>query len=250
MGKLTMKKLLMTTAAAMLAVGTAASAATLSIDNGTFFSDAVPVGSSGLQQPGSFRNDVLEGLQIGVDSGNGFRTLGGYENASISLSHDAKLKIEVFGWEAGYVNTIELGGVTAGKSVGDDAVVIANDANSPLATYVTSAEQSAGLLDFVFKVASPGGTLLNSLTNLQNETGSSVNHTGISLASSFTATFGPGAESATQGNGLWLFFDDDGVNGDNHDDLVVRISAIPLPAGAVLLLSGLGALALGRKRKA
>jgi hypothetical protein len=50
---------------------------------------------------------------------------------------------------------------------------------------------------------------------------------------------------------VWLFVDDGGAGpNDNHDDFVVRISAVPLPAGVLLLGLALGGLAVYRRRAA
>jgi len=116
-----MKKLLMTAGAAVLAMGTAASAATLSISGGT-------AGSI----PGGGVNNVLVDL-LGVN------TLSGFYGSQIvaNAGPNSKIKVEVMGYEALFLNefaTVEDSFTTSGgapkKVIGDP---------DPLATWLTDA---------------------------------------------------------------------------------------------------------------
>jgi hypothetical protein len=49
---------------------------------------------------------------------------------------------------------------------------------------------------------------------------------------------------------FFLAFDDNGAGpDDNHDDFLIRVNVVPLPAGGLLLIGGLGALAAIRRRR-
>jgi hypothetical protein len=208
-----MKKMI-TVAAAAICLSTSASAATLTIVGG----------GPGVIPGGTAKNDVLDSLFLDA------APLDGVFGANIVASgfgSGSKVLVEVMGWEAGFKNTFETvedSFETPGGNV--DLLEVAANLNSPIKQWLTDA--SGGL---AFEFLTPQGDVKNGM-NVMNDSGE-VN---------FFASMG--ADKS-----IWLWLDDTGAgNDDNHDDLVVRLSAVPLPAGMLLLLTGLGALVVRRRK--
>ena len=210
-------------AALVLGMGTAASAATLTIGGDNAYAGSIPGGLDGAP---TSPNNVLTNV-FGVNS------LDGYFGSQISVSEDARIKVEYLGFEAGATNTFTMVNsfTTSGKF--EYAEVGGN-----LGEFTVDA--GAGLLDFIFSSTIGGGkSLANGASNLN-------------LKFNFFASFGEAG--VTSGKSILLFLDDGGTNpggglDDNHDDIAVRLSVVPLPAGMLLLLTGMGGLAVASRRR-
>lgn len=223
-----MKRILLMAGASVLALGTAASAATLSLGGPNLTAGNIP-GVDVNQQAFTPENDVLEDLL-------GITELGGFFGSTVSVDEDTTIRVDFFGFEATLENTFSMGGNSVGTTGNPPFEVIAADLGSPLDSFSVAA--TAGELEFSF---TSGATVVENGMNPADQAG----------VMNFFASFGPGNEDATEGEVLWLFLDDAGQVGDNHDDLVVRISvaAIPLPAAGFLLLGALGGLGVAARRK-
>lgn len=85
--------------------------------------------------------------------------------------------------------------------------------------------------------------LLDGLLSFANNMGLVVNPGALEFG--VFAQGGAGAHSV-----FFLAFDDNGAGpDDNHDDFLIRVNVVPLPAGGLLLIGGLGVLAALRRRR-
>ena len=198
-----------------------AQAATISLGGGT--AGAIPDSAQ--------KRYVLAGL--GFDG-----PLAGFFGSSVSVIGSSPLRVEFLGFEAGYANTFTLDGG------GFSTETIAPDNKEVFATppaYLTGG--LSGLLEFVF--ATSGGGKPSSITNGANPTDNADGPTGVNFFASIV-----GAPTATSGRSVMLFFDDNGANNDDdHDDMVVRLSVVPVPASLPLLLGALAGLGFISRRR-
>ena len=215
-----MNKFMTTAAAACIALSGAAHAGTLSINGG----DTGTIPADGQT------NEVIDALLGGIPQSGYF----GSSIGATGFDDGTSILVEIMGYEAGFQNTFATGdGQSFTSSGGTDIGTL----DAPLASWTTTAISDDGLFEFTFSTS-------GNVTDPEVSNGdTNANEQGYA---NFFATEIAGS--------IWLFFDDGGGNNDddNHDDLVARlsVSAVPLPAGGLLLLTGFGALALRRRRKA
>ena len=230
-----MKRILTTASAALLALGTAASASTFTLNNGT----------AGLIPGGTATNEVLTNVFSQSAAS-------GYYGADIVLDADSNIDVAFFGFEAGFRNSFVIGGTTTTTAdidglnggVSGDGEEYAEDLATPLSSFTLN-NVTSGLLDFSFFADLTGDNI--EVANGSNPDNSATNP-------NFFVSEGRGSAGQT----LFLFFDDGGAgNDDNHDDLVVRLSIgdgntdpspVPLPATGLLLLGALGGMRMMKRR--
>lgn len=149
---------------------------------------------------------------------------------SLTATEAVRVTFSVVGAESGYSNALMYDGTrVVRETVGNTAV-----------------DFTTGILNGeTYSTVFAGGDLASLLTF-------DINNDGVSDFGSSDDEFGVFANAADIGN-LSLFFlglDDSGANhDDDHDDIIVRVevSAVPLPAGGLLLVGGIAGLAALRR---
>ncbi len=213
-------KLAIGAAISSLLMATAVSAASLSIVGGT---DVVLPGGTNPHDP---RYDALAAINpalvptVGVgDTIKNFGNMGEAFNGAngLQLSAVSKIRIMFLGKQANAANAVlNLGGGSITNSLANAGATI------------TSVDLPS-LVDLIFETVKNSGT--QSITNGSGQTDPSLSM-GFYLENSKNA----------------LAFFGDGRGDTDWDDMVVRISVVPLPAGGLLLLSALGGFAVVRRK--
>lgn len=214
-------KSLIVAAASALMIAGSASAASLSI-----------VGGKDVALPSNYNPQPNQVVAPGVNIGTVIKVFGNSPEGELfngsnglMLSHSRKLVYEYLGSQANHINeAIEL--------------IMGSSLNNKLSNVgdTIEAKDDGGIVDFMYKTTRPATLAVRKITN-------GIGHSGAAGSQFLSIGFYQEKDDSV------LAFFGDGQKDNDHDDMIVRISIVPLPAGGLLLLTALGGFAAMRRRK-
>lgn len=215
-------KILIGAALSSVVLATSSFAATLSLVGGT---DTVLSADFSL---GGVAAD--NGLVVGTTAVKTYSTADGTAGG-LALDGSSTLSFTYLGSSAGAENTAFAVG---GSELNNKSSVAG--VSSVSSTHIFDATPGAeNLVDFVYSTIFTNPAAIGSISNVSGISG----YDGNGLSMTFFR------ESDTS----FLAFFGDGRGDNDMDDMVVRIAAVPLPAGGLLLISAFGGFAAFRRRK-